>query len=386
MSLDFLAIKFLKFYLDRYFDWNSTRMRILLTSFILFCGFMTEIAHSCAPSSGLLRRSRTHLNPSCWYHDYLSKHKPFSPATPVRIVETGPRDNLQNLKTPDGKAIILTPEQRIRYIHQLIACAKPGYPFKIDVGSFVQPNTVPQMVGSSRVLLGLPNLPNITYSFIVPNIRGFDDFLKAIQQRENDIKPEVAVTLSASESFSKANIGCSIQDSLTKSYEVLKAANSYGFPTRAYISMFFGDQLESINVVEALKMVGNLYALHNCGEIVLCDTAGVADSKRIETMCREAASVVPPHRLALHLHAQPNQKHFSLKNIWAGYLAGIEVFDAGNLVIDHNKGIISGCPYSPGAPKNISTKDLVNFFEAQGVTSNLIYEETLKVHKNGLTF
>jgi 3-methylcrotonyl-CoA carboxylase alpha subunit len=58
----------------------------------------------------------------------------------VRIVEVGPRDGLQNEKTPISVA------DRIAFIEALIGAGL----HTVEVGAFVSPKAIPQMVGSAR--------------------------------------------------------------------------------------------------------------------------------------------------------------------------------------------------------------------------------------------
>ena len=63
----------------------------------------------------------------------------------VRIVEVGPRDGLQNEKTPVGVAA------RIAFIEALVGAGL----HTVEVGAFVSPKAIPQMVGSDAVLRGV---------------------------------------------------------------------------------------------------------------------------------------------------------------------------------------------------------------------------------------
>ena len=63
----------------------------------------------------------------------------------VRIVEVGPRDGLQNEKTPVSVA------DRIAFIEALVGAGLNP----IEVGAFVSPKAIPQMVGSADVLRGV---------------------------------------------------------------------------------------------------------------------------------------------------------------------------------------------------------------------------------------
>lgn len=47
---------------------------------------------------------------------------------------------------------------------------------------------------------------------------------------------EVAVFASASESFSKSNINCSIEESLTRYRAIVDAAREFSIPVRGYVS------------------------------------------------------------------------------------------------------------------------------------------------------
>ena len=63
----------------------------------------------------------------------------------VRIFEVGPRDGLQNEKTPVSVA------DRIAFIEALLDAGL----HTIEVGAFVSPKAIPQMVNSDQVLRGV---------------------------------------------------------------------------------------------------------------------------------------------------------------------------------------------------------------------------------------
>lgn len=82
----------------------------------------------------------------------------------VRIVEVGPRDGLQNEKKP------LSTEFKIDFINKL---STTGLDY-IEATSFVSPKWIPQMAGASEVLQGIQKTPGITYSALVPNMKGME--------------------------------------------------------------------------------------------------------------------------------------------------------------------------------------------------------------------
>ena len=82
----------------------------------------------------------------------------------VRIVEVGPRDGLQNEKTPVSVA------DCIAFIEVLIAAGL----HTIEVGAFVSPKAIPQMIGSDQVLRGIIDRADCEFHVLVPNgLRGF---------------------------------------------------------------------------------------------------------------------------------------------------------------------------------------------------------------------
>src|ERR1700749_2453548 len=82
----------------------------------------------------------------------------------VRIVEVGPRDGLQNEKTP------VSIEARIAFIEALLAAGL----HTVEVGAFVSPKAIPQMVGSDEVLRRVSGHADGDFQVLVPNERGYE--------------------------------------------------------------------------------------------------------------------------------------------------------------------------------------------------------------------
>jgi hydroxymethylglutaryl-CoA lyase len=81
----------------------------------------------------------------------------------VRIVEVGPRDGLQNEKIPISVA------DRIAFIEALLGAGLST----VEVGAFVSPKAIPQMVGSNDVLRGVSHLAG-EFHVLVPNEKGYE--------------------------------------------------------------------------------------------------------------------------------------------------------------------------------------------------------------------
>src|ERR1700761_6292097 len=106
----------------------------------------------------------------------------------VRIFEVGPRDGLQNEKTPVGAA------DRIAFIEALLDAGL----HVIEVGSFVSPRAIPQMANSDQVLRGVSHRKDGEFEVLVPNEKGYDA-ARAAGARE------IAVFAAASETFPRSS-------------------------------------------------------------------------------------------------------------------------------------------------------------------------------------
>ena len=137
----------------------------------------------------------------------------------VTIVEVGPRDGLQNERD------FVETARKIELIDRLSNC---GFS-RIEATSFVSPKWVPQMADAAEVMAAIKRRPGTLYSVLTPNLRGFEAALAAKAD-------EMAIFGSASESFSRKNINCSISESLERFQPVADAAKEAGIRLRGYVS------------------------------------------------------------------------------------------------------------------------------------------------------
>src|SRR6516225_3990033 len=84
--------------------------------------------------------------------------------THVRIVEVGPRDGLQN----EPRSV--PAEVKLELIERL---ARAGLK-AIEATAFVSPKWVPQMADHSDVMRRIKRYPGVTYSVLVPNMKGLE--------------------------------------------------------------------------------------------------------------------------------------------------------------------------------------------------------------------
>ena len=258
----------------------------------------------------------------------------------VRIVEVGPRDGLQNEKTPVSVA------DRIAFIEALIAAGL----HTIEVGAFVSPKAIPQMIGSDQVLRGVSHHTGSEFHVLVPNEKGFE----ASQVAGAKV---IAVFASASEGFSRANINCTVAESIERFKPVLARAKADGIRVRGYISCVLGCPYEGEVKPQAVVDVARALWDLGCYEISLGDTIGVGTPMKARHLLRAVAGTVPMQSLAMHFHDTYGQ---ALANLYAG-------MEEGCRVIDSAAGGLGGCPYAPGATGNVATEDVVYMLEGMGI-------------------
>src|SRR5215467_4195626 len=199
----------------------------------------------------------------------------------VRIVEMGARDGLQNEKTP------VSVSDRIDFIKALVGAGLNT----VEVGAFVSPKAIPQMVGSDEVLRGVSHLPG-EFHVLVPNEKGYEAARAAGAK-------VVSVFAAASEGFSRANINCSIAESIERFKPVVARAKADGIRVRGYVSCVLGCPYEGevrpqavVDVAESLWDLG-------CYEISLGDTIGVGTPGKARQLLRVVAGSVPMAHLAM---------------------------------------------------------------------------------------
>lgn len=263
---------------------------------------------------------------------------------PVRIVEVGPRDGLQN------EARILPPATRAQLVQML---AQAGLRH-IEAGAFVSPRWVPQMRGSDEVLWLLLEQPGLHLSALVPNEQGMRSALACGCR-------EVAVFAAASETFSQRNTNCSIDESLVRFEPVAALAREHGVSLRGYISCVVDCPYEgAIAPGRVADLCLKLQQL-GCDEISLGDTTGAGTPRQIRQLVDACAAAVPLAMLAGHFH---DTYGMAVANVLAALEAGITVFDA-------SVSGLGGCPYSPGASGNLATEDLVYLLEGLGLPTGI---------------
>ena len=258
----------------------------------------------------------------------------------VRIYEVGPRDGLQN------EAASIPTATKARFIGLL---AEAGLR-EIETTSFVAPSAVPQLADADRLLGELPRRPGVRYPVLVPNLRG-------LARAEAAGAEAIAVFTAATDAFTQANIGMTVDQSIAAFAPVLERAGELGWWRRGYVSTAFGcPYTGSVDPARAVEVAAQLVAL-GLDEVCFGDTIGVGVPSQVTRLTELAvAAGIPLVHLAYHFH---DTRGTALANVAAGLDAGVRCFDS-------SAGGTGGCPYAPGAAGNLATEDLVYFLDASG--------------------
>ncbi len=262
----------------------------------------------------------------------------------VRIHEVGARDGLQN-----EKGAVPT-EVKAEFVRRLAAAGLGT----VEATSFVHPKWVPQLADAEDLFPLVRDLP-VRLPVLVPNERGLDRAL-ALGARE------IAVFASATESFAKANLNRTVDESLALFAPTVIRAIEAGLKVRGYLSMCFGDPWEGPVPVEQVVRVARALADMGCDELSLGDTIGVATPGHVEallTALNEAG--IPTSRLAVHFHDTYGQ---ALSNTLAALRHGVTTVDA-------SAGGLGGCPYAKSATGNLATEDLVWMLDGLGIETGV---------------
>ncbi|XP_032159467.1 hydroxymethylglutaryl-CoA lyase, mitochondrial isoform X2 [Mustela lutreola] len=237
----------------------------------------------------------------------------------VKIVEVGARDGLQNEKN------IVSTSTKIKLIDML---SEAGLPV-IEATSFVSPKWVPQIAAGAK---------------------------------------EVTVFVAASELFTKKNTNCSIEESLQRSDEILRAARAAGIPVRGYVSCVLGCPYEGkISPAKVAEVTKKMYSM-GCYEISLGDTIGVGTPGIMKDMLSAVMHEVPVAALAVHCHDTYGQ---ALANTLVALQMGVSV-------VDSSVAGLGGCPYAQGASGNLATEDLVYMLSGLGIHTGVNLQKLLE--------
>jgi isopropylmalate/homocitrate/citramalate synthase len=268
----------------------------------------------------------------------------------VKVVEVGPRDGLQN------EPGIVPTEIKAAYVRRL---ARAGL-LEIEVTSFVHPRRIPQLADAEQLLGDLGAAAgdgDARLSALVPNEQGLERALRTGI-------PRIAVFTAASESFTRQNIGMTVEESLAAFRPVVAGARAAGLTVRGYVSTCWVCPYEGEVPVEPVLRVAEALLEMGADEVSLGDTVGAAVPTEVAERLSMLEAQLPKERLALHFH---DTSGTALANVFAALQMGFATFDS-------SAGGLGGCPYAPGAAGNLATEDLLYMLHRMGIETGVSLE------------
>ncbi len=262
----------------------------------------------------------------------------------VRLIDVGPRDGLQNEKTP------VPAEIKIGLVHRLQEAGLQ----EIEVTSYVSPKWVPQMADNHDVMSGIARVPGVDYSVLTPNLKGYE---AAVQDRPD----EIVVFGSASEAFSQKNINCSIAESIERFAPVVEAARAAGIRVRGAMSCTVGCPYEGEVAPERVDYLAGLLKGIGVQRVDVADTIGVGTPRKVQRAIEATLAHFALDDVSGHFHDTYGQ---ALSNTLAALELGVWNFQS-------SVAGLGGCPYAKGATGNVATEDVVYMLHGMGIETGI---------------
>ena len=268
-----------------------------------------------------------------------------APPARVQIIEVSPRDGLQAEERTLPTAVKLELIERL---------ADAGHT-AIEVTSFVSAQAVPQLADADELLARLKRRAGVRYPVLVPNERGLERAIAAGAD-------EIAVFVSASESYSHKNLRRATAEAVGTACAVAKLAVTGGLRVRGYISMVIADPTDGPTDPATVVAIGRRLLDAGCAELSLGDTIGIgtpAQVRRLLDAHRDAGIAL--QRVAVHFHDSYGQ---GLANVLTAIEHGVSVVDA-------SVGGIGGSPFAKNASGNLATEDVVWMLDGMGIPTGV---------------
>jgi hydroxymethylglutaryl-CoA lyase len=268
--------------------------------------------------------------------------------TKVKLVDVGPRDGLQNEKSPVPAAI------KIELVHRLQDAGLN----EIEVTSFVSPKWVPQMADNAEVMAGIKRKTGVRYSVLTPNMQGLEAALLSNPD-------EIVVFAAASEAFSQRNINCSIAESIQRFALVVQAARDKGIYVRGAMSCTVGCPYEGEIAPERVAMLAGMMKDIGVQHVGIADTIGVGTPIKVQRAIEATLKHYAIDDVSGHFHDTYGQ---ALGNTLAALQLGVWQFDT-------SVAGLGGCPFAKGATGNVASEDVVYMLHGMGIETGIDLEK-----------
>ena len=281
---------------------------------------------------------------------------------PVVICECFARDGLQH------EAATVSTADKVTAID---AFTRAGF-HRIEATSYSHPARVPAFGDASDVLRAIARRPGVQYKATCPNPRAVG---RAVADLEAGYgATELSLLVSATESHTERNLRTT-RAAQWKAVAQMVGLAAGRFRLVGVISVALGCPFEGavdpgVVAADALRFADLGVELLSVG-----DTTGLATPGSVRRLFRRLADEVPEIAPVAHFH---HTRGTGLANCVAALEVGCRYFDSAF-------GGVGGHPtqirYGGGRTGNVATEDLVNLFEAEGVSTGLDLDTVLEASK-----
>jgi hydroxymethylglutaryl-CoA lyase len=274
----------------------------------------------------------------------------------IIIHEVGLRDGLQMEK------IVVPLKEKLHWIEGLF---QTGIDI-IQVGSFVNPEKVPQMADTDQLFQRLSasrNKPDtVTLSGLVLNEKGLDRGLACGVEM-------FCMGISASDTHSQKNTGKTTLEALAQIIPLAKKARQNGKKVQVSVQSAFGCGFEGPIAKERVLSIIKEYLAAGLNNISLADTAGHGQPLQVEEYYSSIRELDPAVELTCHFH---NTYGLGLANCYAALKSGVTSFESAF-------GGLGGCPFTKVAAGNVSSEDLVHSLQRMNIRMDIKLDKLLEV-------
>ena len=262
----------------------------------------------------------------------------------VTINEVGPRDGLQS------QSRILPVTERL----QLIRALEEAGISRIEAGSFVSPKAVPAMAGTDEVLRSLDASGAASYSFLIPNMKGYELAREAGAE-------SVTMVIYASETMARRNARMGMAEAERAAWKIIDLARADGIEVIVIVAVSFGCPFEGAVDSAVVRDIAARFVAAGIHRLVLADTIGAADPAQVSALLTSLAQSHGAGVFGCHFH---DTRAMALANVYAALEAGVRWFDS-------SIGGLGGCPFAPGASGNVATEDVAVMLRQMGMETGI---------------
>jgi hydroxymethylglutaryl-CoA lyase len=270
--------------------------------------------------------------------------------------EVGMRDGLQIEKKS------VPTDQKVSWLELILGSGVDI----VQVGSFVNPDKVPQMADTDLLFSQLSEAGRKRHpallSGLVLNEKGLDRALIC----NLDL---VCLGVSASDTHSRKNTGMSTDEAVRRVVPMAKRALAEGKKVQASVQSAFGCGMEGKIAAARVLDIARAFIDAGVSTISLADTAGHALPAQVKDLFASVRALDASIQCACHFH---DTFGLAMVNALAAMDAGVTFFElafAG----------LGGCPFTAATGGNLCTEDFTYYLQRIGIRTDITLESLISV-------